>query len=956
MVPAGPAGTVDVTVTNVTGTSALASADRFTYSAASVPSVSSISPTSGGTGGSTVVTISGSNLTGATAVTFGTLAATSFSLMNSSTIVATAPAQAAATVHITVTTPTGTSAVGTPDQFTYSAATAPSVSGVSPTSGGTGGGTVVTISGSNFTGASAVSFGTLAASSFTVTSSSQVIATAPPQAAGTYHITVTTPSGTSSTSSSDQITYSAASAPSVSGVTPSSGTSAGGTAVVVLGSNFTGASAVSFGSTAASSFVVNSATSITAIAPAGTAGTVHITVTTPSGTSSTSSADQYTYTGSTAPTVTARSPTSGGTGGGTAVTLTGTGFTSAMGVWFGSLPATAFAVISDTSLVAVAPPQAAATVDITVINNIGTSSTSSSDQFTYNTASAPTVTAVSPTSGTTAGGGLATVTGTNFIGASGVSFGSTAAASFTILSDTTIVATAPAQASGTQHITVTTPSGTSSTSSSDQYTVSNATAPSVSAIAPSSGSTGGGTVVYVSGSNFTGATGVSFGATAAASFTVLSDVLLQATAPAKSAGTYHITVTTYAGTSSTVSADQFTYNAASVPSVSQVSPTEGSTAGGNVVTILGANFTGATGVSFGGTAATAFTVVSDGAITATAPARSAGTVDMTVTTYAGTSSTSSADQYTYATAPTVTGISPSTGPTSGGTTVTITGTNFFATVWVYFGTALATSVTYTSSTQISAVSPAGSAGTVHIVVQTEVGTSATSSSDQFTYTSPLLFAGSAVAAPKGHLTMSRVKPLLLEAIHRWSVAGINSRSELTTLRQVRVKITDLPDNLLGMAAGKVIWIDQNAAGHGWYVDATPRSDSEFRIVVSNHEMQARADSRAADKVDLLSVLAHELGHVLGLEHGEAQELMAPALALGVRLLPEGPDWAAALEERGSLKEHGQQPGKAEPRLRALVDRVFRDLAAQEDPANLERWLRLGLIKIGRAAKSTRGAR
>ncbi|MDR3593934.1 IPT/TIG domain-containing protein [Clostridium sp.] len=84
------------------------------------------------------------------------------------------------------------------------------------------------------------------------------------------------------------------------------------------------------------------------------------------------------------------------------------------------------------------------------------------------------------------------------------------------------------------------------------------------------------------------------------------------------------------------------------PTVTAVSPASGIITGGNTVTITGTGFTGATAVNFGSTAATSFNVVSDTEITATVPAGSAGAVDITVTTASGTSSTSSADKYTYA--------------------------------------------------------------------------------------------------------------------------------------------------------------------------------------------------------------------------------------------------------------------------------------------------------------------
>ncbi|MDR6769124.1 hypothetical protein J2W88_004432, partial [Acidovorax delafieldii] len=146
---------------------------------------------------------------------------------------------------------------------------------------------------------------------------------------------------------------------------------------------------------------------------------------------------------------------------------------------------------------------------------------------------------------------------------------------------------------------------------------------------------------------------------------------ITATAPAGT-GTVDVRVTTPIGTSATSAADQYTYVAA--PTVTSISPTAGPTGGGTSVVITGTNFTGATAVSFGATAATGFTVNSATQITATAPAGSAGTVDVRVTTTGGTSATSAADQYTYVAAPTVTSISPTAGPTGGGTSVVITGT------------------------------------------------------------------------------------------------------------------------------------------------------------------------------------------------------------------------------------------------------------------------------------------
>ena len=119
-----------------------------------------------------------------------------------------------------------------------------------------------------------------------------------------------------------------------------------------------------------------------------------------------------------------------------------------------------------------------------------------------------------------------------------------------------------------------------------------------------------------------------------------------------------------------------------------------------------------------------FVVNSDTRITVTAPAGIAGTVDVTVVTAVGTSVAAAADQFTYAAVPTVGGISPSAGPITGGTMVTITGTGLANATAVYFGATLATIVPGSNTgSQLVVASPAGVAGMVDVTVTTTGGTS-----------------------------------------------------------------------------------------------------------------------------------------------------------------------------------------------------------------------------------------
>lgn len=172
------------------------------------------------------------------------------------------------------------------------------------------------------------------------------------------------------------------------------------------------------------------------------------------------------------------------------------------------------------------------------------------------------------------------------------------------------------------------------------------------------------------------------------------------------------------------------------PTVSTIGPSSGPAAGGTSVSITGQALTGVTAVRFGGINAEAFSVNSDSSITATAPAGTAGaTVDITVTTPGGTSATGSSDRFTYISPPAISALSPGTGPAAGGTSVAVAGTNFTGATAVKFGGTSATSFTVNSATSITATSPAGS-GTVDVTVTTTGGTSATGSSDQFTYVQP----------------------------------------------------------------------------------------------------------------------------------------------------------------------------------------------------------------------------
>jgi hypothetical protein len=213
------------------------------------PTISSFSPTSGGNG--TIVTITGTNLTGATAVSFGGTPATAFTINSPTTITATIGI--GSTGDITVTTPNG---IATAPGFMY---IAPTITSFTPAIGVSG--TIVTITGTNFTGATQVNFGGTPSASFTVNSSTTITATVGNGSSGS--VSITTPTGTASLAG---FTYAV---PTITSVNPASGPV--GSTVTITGTNFNTAASnnhVFFGSVKAN-VTSASATQLMVTAPAG---------------------------------------------------------------------------------------------------------------------------------------------------------------------------------------------------------------------------------------------------------------------------------------------------------------------------------------------------------------------------------------------------------------------------------------------------------------------------------------------------------------------------------------------------------------------------------------------------------------------------------------------------------------------------------------------------------------
>jgi hypothetical protein len=512
-------GTVTVSVTNPYGTSD--ESIGFTYIPVPTIADGGLAPSSGPAGGGTTVAITGTGLTGTSQVTFGGTVATGVTVVSSTEVTAVTPA-GSGTVPVVLTTPGGTATA--PNKFTYIPAPTISSTGLVPAAGPAGGGTPITITGTNLSGTSSVTFGPNAATDVTVVSPTVVTAVSP-AGTGSVTVTLTAPGGTAVAPT--QFTY----LPAPTGVTisPDVGSTGGGTQVTIEGLNLTGASAVSFGSAVGTSVTQVSGTSITAISPPGS-GSVIVTVTTPGGTAL--AAPEFTYVPG--PSVSALTPARGQATGGTAVTITGSGLAGTTAVQFGTTSAQ-FTDVTATSLIAYAPP---GTGKVPVVITTPGGTATASGGYTY--IGAPAITKLSPSAGPVTGGTTVTITGTGLSGATAVTFGGVSATGLSHSTATSLSVVTPA-GTGTVAVTVTTAGGL--TTSPIEFTY--VAAPAVTGISPATGPATGGTTIKITGKDLSSTTAVHFGSVAARFGFVTTDSL-EAIAPAGS-GRVEVSVTTRGG-------------------------------------------------------------------------------------------------------------------------------------------------------------------------------------------------------------------------------------------------------------------------------------------------------------------------------------------------------------------------------------------------------------------------
>lgn len=383
--------------------------------------------------------------------------------------------------------------------------------------------------------------------------------------------------------------------PEITTFSPSSGD--GTTTVTITGKNFNNATSVSFGGTAAASYTVHSSTSITAI-PATTGSDGTVTVTTPLGTASSSGSFNFL----TPPTITGFTPAYGKKGG--TVTITGTNFRGVTGVTLGGTRAVVQYINPGATSIQVTIGNGA-TGDVVVNTLDGTASKAG---FTFY--AAPTITSFTPASGHS--GDTITITGTGFNGLQSVTFGGFVSIYRNAVSSTTIQAVVGTGATG--DVQVRTPGGTVTHPGFTWLPP----VPTITSFTPTSGMAG--TVITITGNNFTDATSVLFGGVPA-TYSIENATTITATITSGASGDVSVT-----GPGGTGAKAGFTF-IPPPPTITSITPSTAYT--GDTVIIRGLNFTNATNVSFGGIAAASFTVSASDEITAIVGAGATGPVSVT---------------------------------------------------------------------------------------------------------------------------------------------------------------------------------------------------------------------------------------------------------------------------------------------------------------------------------------
>ncbi|MFQ5637814.1 MAG: IPT/TIG domain-containing protein [bacterium] len=667
-----------------------------------VPFISSFSPASGVTG--TEVTIQGSDFTDATSVSFNGEPA-GFAVDSDTQIRANVPA-GGSSGPIAISNANGT---GTSSQI-FTLLTLPSITSFAPVNGPIG--TIVTITGAGFSGATNVSFSGTSATTFSVDSDTQITATVPAGSI-TGPVSVTNAAGT--TASASNFTVSAP--PSTLILQPVHDSFVRSN---VASKNYGGSTELRVRETSSAKYYTYLKFSVSGIGgpplsailklyvidPGSEGGTLYQASNSLPNSSTPWSEDNLTW--NNAPALSG-SPiaTVGPVALNQVIELDVTSLITGDGDYSFILKNQSSDVVKYSSKEGPVAPELAV-------------------QPTGGAPSVPSISSFSPVSGGV--GTEVTVIGNNFNGTTGVLFNGLAASSFTVDSNSQLRATVP-QGATTGKINILNSDGTGS-SSQDFSIIS---PPQITAFTPTSGPVG--TTVTIVGSNFSEVAGITFNEKLSTNFTIFSSSEIHAQVPT---GATNGVIVLINNAGSATSSSVFTVTTA--PGISSFTPSSGTS--GTEVTLLGNNFTGTVSVAFNGVSAAQFTVDSDTVIKATVPS---GATTGKISVTSGNGAGLSASDFIITPTPVITSFSPPAGPV--GSDVTVAGNHFNGATAVAFNGVAAAQFTVDSNTQITATVPNGA--TTGKISVTSAGGAATSASDFTIVLLPVVTAFSPSAGPIG---------------------------------------------------------------------------------------------------------------------------------------------------------------------------------------------------------------
>jgi hypothetical protein len=378
---------------------------------------------------------------------------------------------------VTITVTNGDGQAGTSGSALYTFQPAPTVTSVlaqgkTVAAGAFNGTTPIDITGTGFVVGATVLIGANACTSITVNSGTSLSCTTPVGTGlsgniATVSVTVTnadTQSGTLANAYSYQVVPTISSIVIANSGGSTTGASVGGNNVVITGSVFVAGATVTLGGSACNSLVVVSSTSITCTTSAHAAGVVSVIIANAEGQSATLT-NAYTF--QDAPDITSIAPIAGTLSGGTALTITGTGFLSGATVTIGGNACTSVVVASSTSITCTSAAHAAGAVSV-IVTNSDTQTDTLASAYTYQ--AAPTVVSISPNSGALVGGTTLTVTGSGFLTGIGLTLGGAVCAVTTVTSTSSLTCTTATHVAGAVSAVPTNTDGqTSSTSNAFTY-------------------------------------------------------------------------------------------------------------------------------------------------------------------------------------------------------------------------------------------------------------------------------------------------------------------------------------------------------------------------------------------------------------------------------------------------------------------------------------------------------